>query len=243
MCVWKAQEVRQDSVPIRVSFASEPTDFLRCESFSLIIYSYVQMLERQHAQLITGLQEFYRRTQNSAGWTGPHLEVVNHDQPLTHKILEALGVLQIDEWEETESVDGTWRGTEEQGQDNNGWMYPESASPSRQGIFSPESPTQTAFAQSRIMSKRRSIFRPNLPPVTQTLMMPPPLITTSASVKLERYNYASPNQLPAPLDIFTSNESMKMDLDRGAGSTMDWSLGMDDLFGGLGAQEHLIKGC
>ena len=200
------------------------------------------MLELQHVQLIAGLQELYRRTQNDGGWTGSRLEVENYNQPLTHKILEALGVLQPEEWEETESVDGTWQGFEGQGQDNDGWMCSESASLSTQATFSPISPPQIAFPQSTIMSKRQSKFQINLPPITQTLKMPPLPITTSASVKPEPYNHAFPNQMPTPLDTITSNESINMGLDRAADSMMDWSFGMDDLFGNLGCQEQSVKG-
>lgn len=203
------------------------------------------MLERQHAQLMAGLQELYRRTQNGNAWTGPRLEVVSHNQPLTHKILEALGVLHSDEWEERESVEGTWQGFERQGQDNRGWMYSETVSPSTQATFSPNSPTQTAFPQSTLMSKRRSKLQTDLPPITQTLTMPPLLTSTFDSMKPEAYPHAFPNQMPTALDSFTSNESMMTNMgpDRAAGSMMDWSYGMDDVFGNIGSREQSVKGC
>ena len=228
---------RRSSEQGELSFASEHTDFSCCKLFSLIIYSYVQVLEHQHAQLIAGLHELYRRALNGDRWIGPRLEVVNHNQPLTHKILEALGVLQPEEWEETESVDGTWQGFEGQwwqGQDNDGWMCSESPSLHTQATFSPTSPTQIAFPQSTIMSKRQSKFQINLPP--------PLPMTTSACVKPEPYNHAFPNQMPTPLDTITPNESINMGFDRVADSMMDWSFGMDDLFGNLGCQERSVKG-
>ena len=52
------------------------------------------MLENQQAQLVTGLQELYRRTQNGQGWRGPPLKDTTHGIPLTHDILEHLGALQ-----------------------------------------------------------------------------------------------------------------------------------------------------
>lgn len=243
MCVWKAQEVREDSLPIRVSFASESTDFSCCNSSLLTIYSYVQMLERQHAQLIAGLQELYRRIQNGDGWPGPRLEAGNHSQPLIHKILEALGVLQPDEWEEMESLEATWQDFEKQGQDNTGWIYSETTSPSTQAAFPVTPPSLTAFPQSAIMSKRRSKLQSNMAPITQTLSMPPPLMTTLASIKPEPYDHAPPYAMTTTPTTFPSNEQMNMGLDRVPGSTIDWPYGMDDLFGNLASQEQTVKGC
>ncbi len=237
MCIWKAQEVRQDSLSIRVSSRSELTDTSYCRVFSLTIYSYVQMLERQHAQLIAGLQELYHRTQNGDGWTGPPLVLGN--QPLTHKLLEALGVLELDQWEDTEDVGNTWQVFEKQGHDDNGWTYSNTGSPSTQAAFSPTSPTQSAFPQSTIMSKRQSKLQTSLAPTALTLSMPPPLMVNLAPVKPEPYNYPFPNQMPILSDNYRPNEA---GLDRAPGP-MDWSFGMDDLFGNLGGQEQSVKGC
>ena len=52
------------------------------------------MLEQQQAQLVAGLQELYRRTQNGQGWEGPPLKESSHGTPLTHDILERLGALR-----------------------------------------------------------------------------------------------------------------------------------------------------
>jgi hypothetical protein len=54
------------------------------------------MLENQQAQLVTGLQELYRRTQNGQGWIGSPLKETGHGAPLTHDILERLGALKQD---------------------------------------------------------------------------------------------------------------------------------------------------
>ena len=199
------------------------------------------MLERQHAQLIAGLQKLYRHTQNGGGWTGPRLEDMNHGQPLTHEILEALDVLQTDEWEDSESVVSPWQGLEQQGQ-GNGWIYSESASPSTQAAFSSTSPTQTSFPQSTIMSKRGSKAQTGLAPITQMLSMPPPFTTTFACVKPEPYDHAFPNQVPTFPDTSLSSEQMNMGLDRGLGSMMDWSFATDDLFGNLGGLEQTVQG-
>lgn len=55
---------------------------------------YVEMLESQQAQLVSGLQELYKRVQNGQGWTGNPLKENTHGQPLTHDILERLGALK-----------------------------------------------------------------------------------------------------------------------------------------------------
>ncbi|RMZ82287.1 hypothetical protein DV738_g1871, partial [Chaetothyriales sp. CBS 135597] len=55
---------------------------------------YVEMLETQQAQLVAGLQELYRRSQNGQGWTGPALKETSAGVPLTHDILERLGALK-----------------------------------------------------------------------------------------------------------------------------------------------------
>lgn len=52
------------------------------------------MLESQQAQLVSGLQELYKRVQNGQGWTGNPLKENTHGQPLTHDILERLGALK-----------------------------------------------------------------------------------------------------------------------------------------------------
>lgn len=201
------------------------------------------MLERQHAQLIAGLQELYRRTQDGGGWTGPRLVIENHNQPLTHKILEALGVLHPDEWEDTGIVKGNWQVSGEQGQDENRWMFSGTSSPSSQPALSPISPTWTAFPQSEIMSKRRLKLQTSLAPTAQTLSMPPPLMASFACIKPELYNHTVSTQTPTPSDAFPSYEQMNTGLGRASCSTMDWSFGTDDLFGSLGGQEQLSQGC
>jgi len=54
------------------------------------------MLENQQAQLVSGLQELYKRTQNGQGWIGSPLKETSHGAPLTHDILERLGALKQD---------------------------------------------------------------------------------------------------------------------------------------------------
>lgn len=54
---------------------------------------YVEMLEQQQEQLVSGLQEMYFRMRIGKPWSGPMLSV-NNGHPLTHDILGALGLLQ-----------------------------------------------------------------------------------------------------------------------------------------------------
>lgn len=52
------------------------------------------MLEQQQIQLVNGLQELYKKAKASQGWDGPLLGDGGHGRPLTHDILDSLGVLQ-----------------------------------------------------------------------------------------------------------------------------------------------------
>lgn len=54
------------------------------------------MLENQQAQLVAGLQELYKRTQNGQGWSGSPLKDSGAGVPLTHDILDRLGALKQD---------------------------------------------------------------------------------------------------------------------------------------------------
>jgi hypothetical protein len=63
------------------------------------------MLEQQQAQLVTGLQELYKRTQSSQGWTGAPLKESSNGNPLTHDILERLGALKQDSHTSSEAFE------------------------------------------------------------------------------------------------------------------------------------------
>ena len=121
----------------------------------LTSHSYVQMLERQHTELISGVQELYRRIQVGEPFPSLPLEPAYNGQPLTHKILEALGVLLSEEdWEDGDKAvpfdTMTWQGLEQEE-----YAYDVSTattSPTTQTPFSPI--TMTPFPQSTIMAKR-----------------------------------------------------------------------------------------
>lgn len=55
---------------------------------------YVEMLEQQQSQLVSGLRELYRRLQAGESWPGKSLKESQGGFPLTHDILERLNVLQ-----------------------------------------------------------------------------------------------------------------------------------------------------
>ena len=52
------------------------------------------MLEQQQMQLVNGLQELYKRSVCGQSWIGPVLQDLGTGPPLTHDILESLGVLK-----------------------------------------------------------------------------------------------------------------------------------------------------
>lgn len=54
---------------------------------------YAEMLEKQHNQLVCGLQELYRRLQKASLWEGEPLDE-STGRPLAHDILAALNILQ-----------------------------------------------------------------------------------------------------------------------------------------------------
>ena len=62
------------------------------------------MLENQQTQLVNGLQELYRIATSDQGWKGPSLNDAGLGRPLTHDILDSLGVLRS----ESRSNSGTF---------------------------------------------------------------------------------------------------------------------------------------
>lgn len=72
-------------------------------SYVLTSASYVQMLERQQLQMIAAIQELYRRLRNNEAWPCFVAEGDLGPQPLTHRVLETLGILP-GPWDETDYV-------------------------------------------------------------------------------------------------------------------------------------------
>ena len=136
-------------------------------------HSYVQMLERQHVQLVAGLQEFYRRTQTGQGWSAPPLELTNHGQPLTHKILEHLGILTpYQQDSKTDQGDTpSWLDFDQQFQEGSGTMYDTSSntSPSDAVTFSPVPDALVPFPNSTVAARRICKYEM---PTSQTIDVP-----------------------------------------------------------------------
>ncbi|KAJ9602021.1 Fluconazole resistance protein 1 [Cladophialophora chaetospira] len=58
------------------------------------IHSYVELLEIQQQQLIKGIQKLYQYMKKETAWIGAPLKETNDGRPLTHDILERLGVME-----------------------------------------------------------------------------------------------------------------------------------------------------
>lgn len=66
----------------------------RADPFPL---SYVEMLEQQQDKLVNALQELYERSVRGKPWLGPPLQTTAKGIPLTHDILDRLGLLKLDD--------------------------------------------------------------------------------------------------------------------------------------------------
>lgn len=138
---------------------------------------YVQMLERQQEQLVAGVHELYRRILTGQGWPGPRIDTSMCGQPLTHKILEGLDVLQKDGFDDASALKGMWDASKGPLQD---------ATKHTDAAISPDGTqmavlqdTQTAFGCSQNVAKRRSkdgndIFAAPALPVSSKPSMPLP---------------------------------------------------------------------
>lgn len=92
LLLWRAQEVSRQGVSERVC-----VDWPLRHAHSVLMRTrYVEMLEQQQAQLVTGLQELYRRIVDGESWNGPRLDDGGAGQPRTHDILDRLGALKQD---------------------------------------------------------------------------------------------------------------------------------------------------
>lgn len=93
LCLRRTQEVARQSISERVSHLV----FARCHhGTDRTPYSYVEMLEQNHAQLVNGIQELYARAVSGQAWVGPPLKTQSNGHPHIHDILERLGALKGD---------------------------------------------------------------------------------------------------------------------------------------------------
>lgn len=63
------------------------------------------MLEGQQEKLVNALRELYVRNLNHKGWPGPALQTSSKGFPLTHDILERLGLLRLDDHGDCEAFE------------------------------------------------------------------------------------------------------------------------------------------
>ena len=109
------------------------------------------MLERQHSQLIAGLHEMFKFGQQGRNWPYALLELAHQcegQHPLTHQILEALGVLQCSPQDEAEDPKGEWRTFEQHPQDD--------------GVFN-GSCTPSPTLQNPVLRSWENIKQPTIP--------------------------------------------------------------------------------
>ena len=63
------------------------------------------MLEQQQEKLVNALQVLYERNVQGIGWSGPRLQQTAKGIPLTHDILDGLGLLKLDDQGQHESFE------------------------------------------------------------------------------------------------------------------------------------------
>ena len=148
------------------------------------------MLERQHSQLIAGVHEMYKLLQRGDSWPSTMLESLgqNEGQPLTHQILEALGVLQTSPQEDADDPNREWQTFEQHPQDDGIMNASTTTSPVVQNSLSPKirTPKQsTAAPRSTIVQQRRSDFETDPLAVEQYNFVISPLTTFTPYLKQE----------------------------------------------------------
>lgn len=183
----------------------------------IVCNSYVQMLENQHAQLVAGLQDLYFRTQNGRGWTSTPLELVKNGQPLTHKILEGLGILGTDKRDDeaTQGSISSWVSVERQNQEESGNMYDisEATSPTVTTPFSPTSAAQASFPGSTMKIRRRSKYEISssqildMPSMTVPQSWHDPYSSEQHLPQSGHCNQGTDQQAPLPASLFGSKQT------------------------------------
>ena len=72
-----------------------------------LLNRYAQVLEQQQRWLVNGIQKLYRRLQTGERWSADPLRLGANKHPLTHDILTAIGVLDLEQTVRREPRDGT----------------------------------------------------------------------------------------------------------------------------------------
>ena len=172
-----------------------------CSSFPV---SYVEMLEQQQDKLVNALQDLYDRNLNRKAWPGPPLHKTAKGIPLTHDILDRLGLLKLDDhgnyetFEEDTDILRQKMATKEEEP-----AYPTPTT--TQSEFSPVSPNFEPFV-SRPFAGEKGLaatrFQPTPPmhsPEEDTAMtFPESTLSLGTSMNLDPSSLQSPSQTWMP---------------------------------------------
>jgi len=215
------------------------------------------MLEQQQAQLVAGLRELYQLLQSGRGWPGAPLHETQGGHPLTHDILERLGLLNspsdsnshCEEFEEdfsklqrrllkTDTAASRSRASTNSNSDSD----PGFASSASSIETPPLQPIQftNPFVQKVAPPTPQSPIRPqsqlNRPVKEFPLMMPSITQTDLNPANLMRSQWSIPVPPPAiheSLHFFGYDEPMPMD--------MDGPLAFNDLPGSINSPLHMTE--
>lgn len=159
------------------------------------------MLESQQAQLVSGLQELYRRLQTGEGWTGAPLKESSKGAPLTHEILERLGALKHENHYHDEAFEENLDVLQQRllangsGFMQRGMSFDTNSEADHSPIFEPVTHHRSShFTNPWTMS--------HLPPTPPTNSPRPSLVKTSSPLK---------SQVPTPVSQFSEQSPIFME--------------------------------
>jgi hypothetical protein len=148
------------------------------------------MLEQQHAWLVNGLQELYRRANEGKGWPGEPLKTEPNGHPLTHNLLTQLGVLDHTKGEKfVENMEAMQQEPSRQNGCPNG--------PNLPIVNNTSSPFQDAFARRRLLSTPSSY---SLLVQAQHMSIKP---QPSAMSAFSNPPYSAAMRMPSHVDLVT----------------------------------------
>ena len=155
------------------------------------------MLEQQQEKLVNALQDLYHRSVKKTGWPGPALRATTTGIPLTHDILERLGLLKLDDQGHYETFEENVDVLRNRMIKEEELAYPTPTT--TQSEFSPVNSTFEAFVQRPLASgKARSgtgyqLTPPMHSPEEDTSMtFPESALTMGSSMNLDGPSLRSP---------------------------------------------------
>lgn len=161
---------------------------------------YVEMLEQQQDKLVNALQELYDRNLNRKAWPGPPLQKTAKGIPLTHDILERLGLLKLDDqgnYETFEEDTDVLRQRMIIREEEHAYPTPNAT----QSEFSPASSNFEPFPSRPFAGEKAlpvTLFQPTPPmqsPEEDTSMtFPEPSLSMGTSMDLDPVSLQSPSQ-------------------------------------------------